>query len=49
MSIFDGNGYFYNSYLVNSTVSNVQMIQSVINTSSINMLDINGNYQNIIK
>ena len=48
MSVFDGNGYFDNSYLVNSTVSNVHMIQSTINTSSINMLDINGNYQNII-
>lgn len=48
MSAFDGNGYFYNSYLVNSTISNIQVIQSVIKTSSLNMLDINGNYQNII-
>jgi len=48
MSVFDGNGYLYNSYLVNSTVSNIYMFQSVIKTSSINMLDINGNYQNII-
>lgn len=48
MSAFDGNGYFYNSYLVNSTISNINVIQSVIKTSSLNMLDINGNYQNII-
>lgn len=48
MSAFDGNGYFYNSYVVNSTVSNTNVIQSVIQTSSLNMLDINGNLQNII-
>lgn len=48
MSAFDGNGYFYNSYVVNSTVSNTNVIQSIIQTSSLNMLDINGNYQNII-
>ena len=48
MSAFDGNGYFYNSYVVNSTVSNTNIIQSAIRTSSLNMLDINGNFQNII-
>lgn len=48
MSAFDGNGYFYNSYLVNSTISNINIIQSIIKTSTLNMLDINGNYQNII-
>lgn len=48
MSVFDGNGYFFNSYITNSTVSNTNVIQSIITTSSINMLDINGQYQNII-
>jgi hypothetical protein len=48
MSVFDGNGYFFSSYIVTSTVSNTQVTQSIISESSINMLDINGNYQNII-
>jgi hypothetical protein len=48
MSVFDGNGYFYDSFLTTSTVSNTMLIQSAISTSSINMLDISGNYQNII-
>jgi len=48
MSVFDGNGYFYDTYLTTSTVSNTFIIQSSISTSNINMLDISGNYQNII-
>ena len=48
MSVFDGNGYFYDSYVTTSTVSNTMLIQSAISTSSINMLDISGQYQNII-
>ena len=48
MSVFDGNGYFYDSFLTTSTVSNTMLIQSAISTSSINMLDLSGNYQNII-
>lgn len=48
MSVFDGNGYFFDSYVTTSTVSNTMLIQSAISTSSINMLDISGQYQNII-
>lgn len=48
MSVFDGNGYFYDSYLTSSTVSNVILTNSVIKTSSIDMLNTSGNYQNII-
>ena len=48
MSMFDGNGYFFDSYVINSTVSNTQLSQSIITFSSLNMLDIHGNYQNII-
>jgi hypothetical protein len=48
MSVFDGNGYFFDSYLTTSTVSNVIMTQSTIKTSSIDMLNTAGNYQNII-
>jgi hypothetical protein len=48
MSMFDSNGYFFDSYVIDSTVSNTQLSQSVITFSSLNMLDIHGNYQNII-
>jgi hypothetical protein len=48
MSVFDGNGYFTSSYLINSSVSNTIVSTSSIVTSSINMLDINNNFQNII-
>lgn len=47
MSVFDGNGYFYDSYLTSSTVANVIMSSSQIITTSIDMLNTSGNYQNI--
>jgi len=44
---FEGNGYFSFSYLTNSTSSNNIITTSTISTSSIDMLDSIGNYQNI--
>lgn len=47
MSVFDGNGYFYDSYLTSSTISNAIISSSQIITTSIDMLNTSGNYQNI--
>jgi len=44
---FEGNGYFSWSYLVNSTIQNNIITTSAISTSTIDMLDTAGNYQNI--
>lgn len=44
---FEGSGYFDGSYLINSTVSNTYINGGTITTSSIDMLDNVGNYQNI--
>ena len=44
---FEGNGYFSGSYLTNSTTTNNIITASAISTSSIDMLNTAGNYQNI--
>lgn len=44
---FEGNGFFSDSYIINSTVTNNIITQSTISTSRIDMLDTAGNYQNI--
>lgn len=44
---FEGNGFFSDSYLINSTITNNIITSSKISTSSIDMLDTAGNYQNI--
>ena len=44
---FEGNGFFADSYLTNSTVTNTLIVNSGISTSSIDMLNSAGNYQNI--
>ena len=45
---YEGNGYFDYSSLTNSSIGNSKMSRSTITTTSIDMLDIVGNYQNII-
>lgn len=47
MSFFEGNGYFDNSQLVNSTVASTVLTNSFINKSSIDMLSSSGNVTNI--
>ena len=42
-----GNGDFSNSLLTNSSANNNIITGSIINTSSLDMLDSTGNYQNI--
>lgn len=44
---FEGSGYFSNSFIINSTMSNNILTKSSINTSSLDMLNTAGNYQNI--
>ena len=44
---FEGNGYFDYSSLMNSSVGNSLISRSRISTSSIDMLNIIGDYQNI--
>ena len=44
---FEGNGFFSDSYITNSTITNNIITTSAISKSRIDMLDINGNYQNI--
>lgn len=44
---FEGNGYFSGSYLTNSTVTSNVITSCAISTSSIDMLNSAGNYQNI--
>lgn len=44
---FEGNGFFSDSYVTNSTTTNNIITRSAISTSSIDMLDTAGNYQNI--
>lgn len=44
---YQGNGYFEDTFLVNSTANNVNIGGSVIKTSSIDMLNSSGNYGNI--
>lgn len=44
---FEGNGFFSDSYVTNSTTTNNIITRSTISTSSIDMLDTAGNYQNI--
>lgn len=48
MTAFEGNGYFDESYLLNSSIGTSIFTGGVIKTSSINMLNIDGNYQTII-
>jgi hypothetical protein len=44
---FEGNGFFEDSYITNSTTTNNIITNSAISTSSLDMLDSSGNYQNI--
>lgn len=44
---FEGNGFFSDSYITNSTVTSNIITRSAISTSSIDMLNTDGNYQNI--
>lgn len=44
---FEGNGFFDQSVVNNSSVNNTIITSSAISTSSIDMLNTSGNYQNI--
>lgn len=44
---FEGNGFFSESYIINSTITNNIVTNSSIVKTNIDMLDSGGNYQNI--